>query len=286
MGISQDEAGQAIADFANAQGVGLEIIGVTEESGLYKIAVSVEGQESEVYITKDGKSLVNGLIPLVSSPNQEPAQNQQQPAEIVKSDKPVVELFVMSFCPYGTQSEKGILPVFELLGDKIDSNIRFVYYAMHGDTEIYEQLNQYCIQEEQADKYYNYLTCFLEDSDGEKCLNEVGIDLNKLKECTEKADEEFSVTENFNNKDVWLSGRYPLFDIHADLNEQYSIGGSPTLIVNGVQLNAGRDPASYLAGICTTFNNAPEECGDTLSGEAPAPGFGWGETGPNTEAQC
>ncbi|MBU3941884.1 MAG: hypothetical protein KKF74_03150, partial [Nanoarchaeota archaeon] len=47
-----------------------------------------------------------------------------------KKDKPEVELFVMSHCPYGTQIEKGMLPVARLLGDKIDFNIRFCSYAM------------------------------------------------------------------------------------------------------------------------------------------------------------
>ncbi|MEM2131153.1 MAG: GILT family protein, partial [Candidatus Woesearchaeota archaeon] len=70
-----------------------------------------------------------------------------------KKDKPEVQLFVMSHCPFGTQMEKGILPVVELLGNKIDFKVRFVYYAMHGEVEVKEQLRQYCIQKEQQDKY-------------------------------------------------------------------------------------------------------------------------------------
>ena len=38
-----------------------------------------------------------------------------------KKEKPEVELFVMSHCPFGTQIEKGMLPVARLLGDKIIS---------------------------------------------------------------------------------------------------------------------------------------------------------------------
>jgi len=73
-----------------------------------------------------------------------------------KKDVPEVELFVMSHCPYGTQMEKGILPVVELLGDKIDFKIRFVYYAMHGEKEVNEEARQYCIQKEQKDKFISY----------------------------------------------------------------------------------------------------------------------------------
>ena len=43
---------------------------------------------------------------------------------VPKSDKPLVELFVMAYCPYGTQAEKGLIPVIELLGDKIDASIK------------------------------------------------------------------------------------------------------------------------------------------------------------------
>jgi hypothetical protein len=49
-----------------------------------------------------------------------------------KREKPDVDVFVMSYCPFGTQIEKGLLPVWDLLGDKINLNIRFVDYAMHG----------------------------------------------------------------------------------------------------------------------------------------------------------
>ena len=77
-----------------------------------------------------------------------------------------------------------------------------------------------------------------------------------------------------------------MYNVDAELNTQYGIRGSPGLIINGVTSSAGRAPASYLAGICAAFNDSPKECSQTLSGEAPAPGFGWGETGPDTEEQC
>ncbi len=47
----------------------------------------------------------------------------------------------MSYCPYGTQAEKGILPVVALLGDKIDFKLRTVHYVLHGDKEDLENKN-------------------------------------------------------------------------------------------------------------------------------------------------
>ena len=72
----------------------------------------------------------------------------------------------------------------------------------------------------------------------------------------------------------------------SKLSKDYGVQGSPTLVINGVQSNAGRDSASYLAGICDAFNTAPSECNIQLPNTAPSPGFGWAGTGSNTVAQC
>ena len=207
------------------------------------------------------------------------SQQQQDVSGVVKSDNPEVELFVMSYCPFGTQAEKGIIPAVNLLGDKIDFKIRFVYYAMHGDTEINEQLKQYCIQEEQEDKFLDYLSCFLADGDSESCLSEVGVDELKLASCVEKADEQFGITAKFNDQSTWLSGRYPLFDVDKELNDEYGIGGSPTLVINGKTTDSSRNPRAYLSTICAAFNDAPEECSEQLSSQTPSSGFGYSAGG-------
>lgn len=203
-----------------------------------------------------------------------------------KSDKPVVELFVMSHCPYGTMAEKGMIPAVKALGDKIDFKIRFVYYAMHGEKEVKEQLNQYCIQKEQSDKYIPYLEAFLADGDGTKALQTAGIDTTALATCAAAADTEFKVTENFNNESTWLSGSYPLFDIDKALNEKYNVGGSPTLVINGETVSSGRDSASYLAAICSAFNTAPEECSTDLSSTTPSAGFGYTASSGSDSGSC
>jgi len=102
----------------------------------------------------------------------------------------------MSYCPYGTQIEKGIIPVVKTLGDKIDFQLKYVNYAMHGEKEIKEQLNQYCIEKEYSkDDLLSYLECFLEDSDGEGCL--VNYDVQP---CVESTDSEFGIMRDFADK--------------------------------------------------------------------------------------
>ncbi|MCD6476910.1 MAG: hypothetical protein J7K26_01935 [Candidatus Aenigmarchaeota archaeon] len=252
----------------NVPGSNPQILDITTESGLYKVKLSIQGNNMFVYASKDGKL----LFPQAISLEQETSQQSEQ---TIKSDKPDVDLFVMSYCPFGTQMEKGILPVVKLLKDKINFNIRFVYYAMHGEKEVNEELRQYCIQKEQNDKFLSYLECFLESGDSDKCLIQANIDKSKLDNCMELSDSEFSISENLNDQSKWLNGRFPLVNIDKELNERYNIRGSPTLIINGMQIQTNRDSASLLSAICSTFNNKPEECNTKLSSETPSPGFGF-----------
>ncbi len=196
-----------------------------------------------------------------------------------KLEKPEVELFVMSHCPFGTQIEKGILPVLELLGDKIDYSIKFCTYAMHDKEELDEQTLQYCIQKDHKDEYITYLKCFLKEGKTDECVEEVGIDKKALELCTKAADEQYKITESYNDKSTWLNGRFPIFDIHKESNEKYEIRGSPGFVVNGVVAQAGRDAASLLDAICTGFKDKPEECEEELPAETPSPGFGFEGTG-------
>jgi len=264
--VSGDDAGNSILKIAQASDPAATISEVKETSGLYEIVLVINGREVSVFVTKDGENLVSGLTPLSLLEQQATAEEETAPVEIPKSAKPVVELFVMTHCPYGTQAEKGIIPTIEALGDKIDATIRFVHYFMH-DPEEEETPRQICIREEQSDKWYDYLTCFLEDSDSDRCLTEAKIDTAELDACISsgKADEYYK-------KD-------------SELSQGYGVRGSPTLIINGVQSGAGRSSASYLSGICEAFNVLPDECSETLSSAAPSPGFGYAE-GADTSAQC
>jgi len=283
---SANNVGETAIDFINSdllQGQATATLeDISLENGLYKLTVLVMGQTNLIYVTKDGKLMfVSPPIPITGV---EQVEEPQIP-EVPKSDEPEIELFVMSHCPYGTQAEKGILPVVKLLGDKIDFKLKFVYYAMHpAQDEPQEQVRQHCIQEEQNDKFLDYLECFLEDGDSDRCITEIGID--DLTECTERIDQEFDITVNLEDESLWLNGRFPLFNIHKEDNEEYSIGGSPTLVINGEIISVARDSVTLLETICSAFNEAPEECNTVLEPGTPSPGFGWSETGSQNTASC
>jgi thiol-disulfide isomerase/thioredoxin len=72
--VSESEAGDAIVKIVNSQGADAELISVDKEFGLYNVIFSVDGRESSVYVTLDGKNIINGLIPLESLKEQEPSE--------------------------------------------------------------------------------------------------------------------------------------------------------------------------------------------------------------------
>ncbi|MBN2127561.1 MAG: hypothetical protein JW703_04190 [Candidatus Diapherotrites archaeon] len=246
-------------------------------------------QEGELYITADLKMLLLGQVLDMSVPLPKPEETEPPvQAEVQKKDKPVIELFVMSHCPYGTQMEKGILPVYEALKDKADFQLKYVYYAMHGKTELDEQTLQRAIELQYGEeKLWNYLTEFLKDGNTENALTAVELKKEDLTDKIAELDTQFNVTAEFENKDNWLSGYYPLFNLDKEANTAYAIGGSPSLVINGVSVSSARNPAALLETICSSFTVEPEECSTLeLSSANPSAGFGFEETNSTTTATC
>ncbi len=287
--VSAEEAAQNTISYINAnllqQGTSATLKNVSESGGVYSIGISIGGQDYTSYVTQDGKILFTTGIDMTQKV-EKPTDSSQPTQNIQKSDKPEVELFVMSHCPFGTQAEKGIIPAVKALGDSINFKLRFVYYVMHGEKEVNEQTREYCIQKEQNDKFLDYLGCFLKEGKGEECLTEAKIDTEQMKACIEEADEEFEISVNLEDKSQWLNERFPLFNTNAELNLKYGVGGSPTLVINGAKASSSRDSASYLSTICAHFNEAPKGCNEELSSAPPSPGFGYSESGVATDEQC
>ncbi|MAH51649.1 hypothetical protein CMI37_37880 [Candidatus Pacearchaeota archaeon] len=262
--IGVSDAEQKVIEFADSQGIDVELVDTVDLGNLYETTLLIQGQQTKVHITKDGQYF-GSMTPLIITQDS-PAQTQP-PQEITKSDKPEIELFVMTHCPYGTQAEKGFIPAIEALGDKIDSSVKFVHYFLHEPEEAETQI-QICIREEQPNKYIKYLKEFLKKGDTEASLTAAGIDKAKLDSCVTDKSESYYASD-------------------SALSEGYGVRGSPTLVVNGQIAQSGRDPASYLATICSAFNTAPEECEKILDSASPSPGFGYSTSaGPSTSAQC
>jgi len=298
--LTPEQANAKVEEFINnnlmQEGKRATIKEVIDEGDLYKVVVDIgSGQDINSYLTKDGKKFFPQVMDieeiekqLAEADNTADAAANQTPATTVtiKQDKPTVEVYVMSHCPYGTQIEKGILPVLEALGDKIDFSLKFCDYAMHDKKELDEQLTQHCIQKEQSNKLIGYLKCFLEKGESDSCLPKTGINTAKLNSCVAEADKQFKVTEMYNDKTTWKSGRFPQFNVDKADVDRYGITGSPGLVINGQKIQSSRDANSLLKAICSGFNNQPDECSAELSGATPSPGFGFDKTGASSSGGC
>lgn len=300
-----EEAKAKVEEFINnnlmQEGKTATIKEVIDEGDLYKVIVDIgSGQDINSYLTKDGKKFFPQVMDIAEIEKQaaeadntaNPAASQPPASAVsVKQDKPTVEIYVMSHCPFGTQIEKGIIPVVEALGDKIDFSLKFCDYAMHDKKELDEQLRQHCIQKEQPNKLISYLKCFLEKGESESCLSKTGINIAKLNSCVVTIDKQFKVTEMYNNKTTWkkdIKGNpaYPIFNVDSEDNKKYGIGGSPGLVINGQKIQSSRDANSLLKVICSGFNEQPDECGKSLDATTPAPGFGFSGSGSDSSGGC
>jgi hypothetical protein len=224
-----------------------------------------------------GNSSLSDVVGLISA--------WSAPQEHV-SNKPVVELFVMSYCPFGLQIEKGLIPVLDTLNDSVNFSVKFCGYAMHGKIELNEQLVQYCIQREHMDHYLSYLRCFLADGNTSGCMNLTGIDPMEIAVCTGLADTEYNITQNYYNQSTWIGGRFPPFGIYKEETERYGIYSSPTLLVNGSVVDTNRDSKSLLETICAGFGARPASCDANLSEAMPSPGFGYSDARNNQTGNC
>lgn len=233
---------------------------VVKESNLYKVTIKIQEQEIPTYITKDGKKFFPQAMD--TEVKQETAQAPEPQKEIPKSDKPTVDLFVMSYCPYGIQMERGMVPVVQAFGNKINFKLKFVDYILHGKKETDENTRQYCIQKNQPDKLDEYLSCFWKDSSGKSdaCMKSSGINASQVASCVTDAAKKFTLTDK-------------KFSIDTEENKKFGVKGSPTLVINGVVSNAARDSKSIQEAICSAFNNEPAECKKELSSTAPVAGF-------------
>ena len=153
--------------------------------------------------------------------------------------KPEVELFVMSYCPFGVQAEQELLPFFEKYGDTIDFKLRFIvdkeetseesesgeisFTSLHGETEIIENKRQMVIAELYPNRLFDYLLCradHLEEA-WVNCAKDVGLDVSRIAEAVESEKITLDLVQEVERK------------------EALNIKGSPTLVIDGRIIDGG-----------------------------------------------
>ena len=245
------------------------LVNVTNEAGMYKVTVEAQGQDIPVYVTPDGKYYTLTLSPIsqeVSTTSSDTAVQENIP----QTAKPKVELYVMSFCPYGVKAENNILPVLDLLKDKIDFKVRFIVNvngntindtsSLHGLEEAKEDARQLIIMKDYASKFNDYLKQF-----NEKCY-QYSQDAANLDKCWKEVATSLGMNVKSIETAAYGTEGVNLLKEEASASGSNGISGSPTLLINGVQsssIYSGTDATQQ--AICSAFNSAPSECGTKVA---------------------
>ncbi len=181
--------------------------------------------------------IVQKVMPEVDHSRENPSLKQILEQRTRGPMKPQVELFVMSYCPFGTAAEKELLPFLKKYGETIDFKLRFIanekeksegkaagelqFTSLHGETEVIEDLRQMVIAELYPERFFDYLLCradHLKEA-WTKCAQKVGLDIGRIaREIeTEQTKQRF------------------LQDVRR--TEELGIQGSPTLVIDGREIS-------------------------------------------------
>ncbi len=270
------------------------LTGATDtDSVIYQMSFKISEYEEEynVWVSKDGKYFFPVALDLTATStaesNNEPPKTSCE--DLKKADKPILGAFVVSKCPYGLQMQRILYEIVKNI-PSLAENIRVEYIgavennkitSMHGDLEAQENLRQICIREEQTDKYWSYIGCHIKKGDVDSCLAVANVDKSKLNTCM---------------TDTTKGLEYAKTDFA--LQDQYNISGSPTLIINGENLNTPNEPIEFVFGgrtaeavktlLCCGFGQKPENCSQKLSEDSAATGFSelYGSSGGSTGGGC
>jgi len=266
--ISKEEAGQTFLNYIQSAGADLsllEIINISLDNGLYKISFKYQGEEYPVpfYITSDGRYI--GNLNEIKKTEVKSTSSSSTSQEIVKSDKPKVELFIWGYCPYGVQAQGPMAEVASLLNNYAEFSI-VPYYSGHGEFEHQQNKIQSCIQELYSDKYWSYAAGF-----AEKIYPKCGQ--NKSVQCDLTESTNLMKSLGINSIEVLNcvdSQGEDLFSKASSYAQSNKISGSPTIMINGVKVSIARNADAIKTAVCNAFNNAPPECSEVLNSVATA----------------
>ena len=159
-------------------------------------------------------------------------------SRIARMGKPTLELFVMSYCPFGVQAEEKIIPIVKEFGDKIDFKLQFIaqekeiptpqditpFTSLHGYPEVAENIRQLLIAQEYPDRYLDYILCRGKklDKSWEDCAEKLGIDVAKIQKLFDTPEAE------------------QLFRGNIKRAAELGVRASPTILVDGHKFRANQ----------------------------------------------
>lgn len=287
IGKSKDAIAKDAVDYINKNllqgGQSATLKGVSDDAGLVKIQINIAGKDYNTFVSKDGKYLFpydpiqidQKAAAGADNSNQQNQTADQGPTKqtcdsLAKTDKPLIQTFVVSRCPFGLQMQRAMAQAISASPDFAkDVNVRYIgsvssdgktIISMHGDAEAQENLRQICIRNEQGGKYWNYVSCQMKNGDTAGCEKTAGIDSSKLSACI--SDPKRGVA--FAKEDF-------------DLANKFGVQGSPTLIMGDKKVSefdfGGRSAEALKTMICCSSKTQPGFCSSKFDTNEAATSF-------------
>src|SRR3989344_3524249 len=141
-----------------------------------KFKIQIAGKDYDSYVSKDGKLLfpegISVDLGIATQANQ--PLGAATPVTVAKVQKTSLEAYVVSACPYGLQMQRALSNAIKAVPSlaeyvkvrSIGAVSGNIITAMHGDEEAKENARQIGIREEQPDKYWPYVSCYMEKATG------------------------------------------------------------------------------------------------------------------------
>ena len=227
------------------------------------------------YRLKDSATGANWYLDPVKRAEAQAKLNEQ--LGLVPGDnKPQVDFFVMSFCPYGNQAEELLKPVYDELKGKAVFHPRYVIYtqgtgcytdtdgtqlcSLHGGQELNQDVREMCVYNDQGEQAWFDFALAMNDKctaqNADTCWTDVakglGLDTDKIQSCFDA------------NKLTYARQE-------LELNQALGVSGSPTLFFEGQLYNGARTSSGYQSALCAGFDGQkPAGCSVTLDESAAA----------------
>ncbi|MFH0829814.1 MAG: thioredoxin domain-containing protein, partial [Candidatus Aenigmatarchaeota archaeon] len=248
-GTDANTAANKALDFINTiqPGTKAYLNGVGQSNGLYTMNFTVDGQKYMAYISPDGKMLFPSVID-ISEPVTAPTQSASTGFNPTKTDKPTIQMFVMSFCPYGKQAEQGVGPAITALGSNVNFEPHFIVTmsgdtinSLHGANEAAEDERQAVIWKYWPAKFWLYVnyvnanaTINTINTAWKDAAKAAGLDVTQI---------EAKV----------VSDGLTLMKAEAALAQSLGVSSSPTIFVNGASYDGDRSAEAFKTAFCSAF---------------------------------
>lgn len=179
--------------------------------------------------------------PVESSPEELKSEAPADASPAGAPEKITVQLFVMSYCPYGITAENSIAKTLKALKDYVNFELHFVVgemdgtiQSLHGQKEVDMNAAQICVGKIAPDKQMDFIVEFNKNTNQpwQDAAKKLGISENDVKNC--------------------LDSGYGL-DVQkedAKLCERLNVQGSPTLIIDGQRYQGGRSSKHFFDAFC------------------------------------